>query len=229
MTTAIIVAAGKSERMGENLDKAFLALGPRPVVAWSLLAFQQCPDIDRIVLVVRKDQLVAAKGIANMFGLSKVTQIIPGGARRQDSVARGIEAADPDSRFFVVHDGARPCVTSDLVSACVQSARKHGSGVAATRVIDTLKTADRGGNITDTLDRSNVWAVQTPQAFKAEILKRAYAELAKSKADVTDDAAAVALLPNTPASKLVEWNKPNLKITIVEDLAIAASLLRIHG
>ena len=229
MTTAIIVAAGKSERMGENLDKAFLALGPRPVVAWSLLAFQQCPDINRIILVVRKDQLVAAKGIVNMFGLSKVSQIIAGGSRRQDSVTRGIDAADPDSRIFVIHDGARPCVTSELISATVSAARKSSSGIAATRVTDTLKTADRGGNISGTLDRTNVWAVQTPQAFKAELLKRAYAELGKGKTDVTDDAAAVALLPDAPPLRLVEWNKPNIKITIVEDLAIAASLLRIHG
>ena len=229
MTTAIIVAAGKSERMGENLDKAFIALGPRPVVAWSLLAFQQCPDIDRIVLVVRKDQLIAAKGIVNMFGLSKVSQIIPGGSRRQDSVTRGIEAADPDTRLFVIHDGARPCVTSELISAAIASARKTGAGIAATRVTDTLKTADRGANINGTLDRANVWAVQTPQAFKADLLKRAYAALAKDKTDVTDDAAAVALLPDAPPLRLVEWNKPNIKITIVEDLSIAAALLRIHG
>ena len=229
MTTAIIVAAGKSERMGENLDKAFIALGPRPVVAWSLLAFQQCPDIDRIVLVVRKDQLIAAKGIVNMFGLSKVSQIIPGGSRRQDSVTRGIEAADPDSRFLVIHDGARPCVTAELISATIASARKTGAGIAATRVTDTLKTADRGANINGTLDRANVWAVQTPQAFKADLLKRAYAALAKDKADVTDDAAAVTLLPDAPSLRLVEWNKPNIKITIVEDLSIAAALLRIHG
>ena len=229
MTTAIILAAGKSERMGENLDKAFVALGPRPVVAWSLLAFQQCADIGRIVLVVRREQLVAAKGIVNMFGLSKVAQIIPGGARRQDSVMRGLEAADPDSRFIAIHDGARPCVTPELVSAVLQSARKHGSGVAATRVTDTLKTADRGANITGTVERANTWAVQTPQAFKADLLRRAYAGLGKDKAEVTDDAAAVALLPDAPALKLVEWNKPNLKITIVEDLSIAAALLRIHG
>ncbi len=229
MTTAIIVAAGKSERMGENLDKAFIALGPRPVVAWSLLAFQQCSDIDKIILVVRKEQLVAAKGIVNMFGLSKVSQIIQGGSRRQDSVLRGIEAADPDTRLFAIHDGARPCVSTDLISATIQAARKHGSGIAATRVTDSLKTVDRGGNISGAVDRANVWAVQTPQVFKADLLKRAYTELGKGKTEATDDAAAVALLPDAPALRLVEWTKPNMKITIVEDLSIAALLLRIQG
>ena len=229
MTTAIIVAAGKSERMGENLDKAFLALGPRPVVAWSLLAFQQCPEIQKIILVVRKEKLMAAKGIASMFGLSKVAHIIPGGARRQDSVARGLEVVDPDSRVIAIHDGARPCVTNELVATTVKSARTHGSGVTATRVIDSLKTVDRNGNFNGVVDRANLWSVQTPQAFRAELLTRAYAALGKGKTEVTDDAAAVALLPDAPPLLPVEWNKPNYKITIVEDLAIAAALLRIQG
>ncbi|MCL1888550.1 MAG: 2-C-methyl-D-erythritol 4-phosphate cytidylyltransferase [Kiritimatiellaeota bacterium] len=229
MTTAIIVAAGKSERMGENLDKAFVALGSKPVVAWSLLAFQQCPEVNRVILVVRKEKLVAAKGIVSMFGLSKVTQIIPGGARRQDSVARGLEVVEPETTVVVTHDGARPCVTPELVAATVRSARVHGSGIPATRVVDSLKTVDRNGNFNGVVDRANLWAVQTPQAFRAELLTRAYATLAKGKAEVTDDAAAVALLPDAPALHPVEWNKPNLKITIVEDLAIAAALLRIHG
>ena len=229
MTTAIIVAAGKSERMGQDLDKNFLALGPRPVVAWSLLAFQQCPEVDRIILVVRKEKLVAAKGVTSMFGLSKLHQIIPGGARRQDSVARGLEAADPDTRVFVIHDGARPCVTSELIAATVRSARANGSGIASTRVTDSLKTVDRNGNFNGAVDRANLWAVQTPQAFKADLLNRAYASLGKGKAEVTDDAAAIALLPDAPPLHPVEWNKPNLKITIQEDLATAAALLRIQG
>jgi 2-C-methyl-D-erythritol 4-phosphate cytidylyltransferase len=229
MTTAIILAAGKSERMGENIDKAFLALGARPVVAWSLLAFQQCPEIQKIILVVRKEKLVAAKGVAGMFGLSKVSQIIAGGARRQDSVARGLEVVDPDSRVIVIHDGARPCVTNELVATTVKAARTHGSGITATRVIDSLKTVDRNGNFNGVVDRANLWSVQTPQAFRADILTRAYAALGKGKTEVTDDAAAVALLPDAPPLHPVEWNRPNLKITIVEDLAIAAALLRIQG
>lgn len=228
MTTGIIVAAGKSERMGNNLDKAFLALGPRPVVAWSLLAFQQCAEIDRIILVVRKDQLVAAKGIVTMFGLSKVADIIQGGTRRQDSVLRGLNAADPDTRFVLIHDGARPCVTSELISATIQSARKHGSGVAANRITDTLKISDRNGIVSGSVDRTHLWAMQTPQAFKFPLIKKAYDALPDDTL-VTDDASAVGLLPDTPPVRLVEWNKPNIKITTVEDLSIAAALLRIHG
>ena len=120
MTTAIIVAAGKSERMGAGTDKAFLSLGNKPVVAWSLLAFERCPDVDRIVLVVRKEQQVAAKAVARMFGISKLIAIVPGGNKRQESVQAGLAACDVDTRQVVVHDGARPCVTPDVISEVVR-------------------------------------------------------------------------------------------------------------
>ena len=111
MVSAIIVAAGKSERMGGGADKAFLNLGPKPVVAWSLLAFEKNEDIDSIVLVVRKDQITAAKAVARMFGISKLAKVVAGGTRRQDSVQIGLKEVDSDTRIVVVHDGARPCVT----------------------------------------------------------------------------------------------------------------------
>ena len=120
MNTVILVAAGKSERMGQNTDKAFLSLGSKPVVAWSLLAFEQCPDIDQIVLVVRKDQVLAAKSVTQMFGISKIRTIVAGGSRRQDSVLSGMKEMDPDTRVVVVHDGARPCVTSELISETIK-------------------------------------------------------------------------------------------------------------
>ena len=110
MKTAIIVAAGKSERMGANVDKAFLSLVDKPVVAWSLLAFERCPDIDRIVLVVRKEQQLAAKAVAKMFGISKLDKVVAGGKTRAESVAAGFAACDVDTRTVVVHDGARPLV-----------------------------------------------------------------------------------------------------------------------
>ena len=101
MTSAIIVAAGRSERMGSSTDKAFLSLGPKPVVVWSLLAFEGSTDIDKIVLVVRRDQLVAAKAVVQMFGLSKVHEIVAGGSRRQDAVAKGLAAVDPRSQRLI--------------------------------------------------------------------------------------------------------------------------------
>ena len=107
MTTAIILAGGKSTRMGDGVDKAFLSLVNKPMVAWSLLAFERSPEIDRIVLVVRKDQLLASKAVVKMFGISKLDKIVPGGTKRQESVQAGLDACDADTRIVVVHDAAR--------------------------------------------------------------------------------------------------------------------------
>ena len=223
MNTAIIVAAGKSERMGPNLDKAFLSLGSRPVVAWSLLAFENCTDIDQIILIVRKDQLVAAKSVAQLYGISKLRAVIPGGSRRQDSVQNGLKEMDPDTRIVVVHDGARPCVKPELISNVIKSAKRNGCGVAATQIWDTIKYAERGMTVDHTVDRTKLWAVQTPQAFNASLLLRAYKEVEAKKVVVTDEAGAVELL-GEPV-RLVEWKNPNLKITTAEDLAVASVMM----
>lgn len=222
MTGAIILAAGKGERMG-NVDKAFLSLGPKPMVAYSLLAFENCPEIIHIVLVVRRERVEAAKGLAKMFGISKLLRIVPGGARRQASVAAGLAALPPETATVVIHDAARPLVTSELVSLCVASARKNGSGIAARKVVDTVKECDRSMRVARTVNRDRLWAAETPQAFSAETIRRAIAQANADKAVVTDDAEAVERLGE--AVHLVEWKQPNLKVTVVEDMQVAAALL----
>ncbi len=222
MTTAIILAAGKSERMGSGTDKAFLSLVNKPVVAWSLLAFERCPDIDRIVLVVRKDQLVASKAVVKMFGISKIFKIVPGGQRRQDSVQAGIDACDVDTRYVVVHDGARPCVTSDLVSEVVKLVKRVPAATVGRRVTDTIKRVEKGTTVSATEDRSKLWAVQTPQAFQFRVLRNAYKALGKT--EVTDDCQAVELAGESV--KILESRNPNFKITTVEDLQLAGALLK---
>jgi len=226
MNTAIIVAAGKSERMGPNTDKAFLSLGSKPVIAWSLLAFEQCQEIDQIVLVVRKDQVLAAKSVVQMFGISKIRTVVAGGGRRQDSVMIGMEEMDPDTRIVVVHDGARPCVTDELIAETIKSAKRNGCGVAAGRVWDTVKYVERGTTVDHTVDRTKLWSVQTPQAFNAELLRRAYRAVEEQKVTVTDEAGAVELI-GEPV-RLVEWLHPNLKITTAEDLPLAAAAMKIN-
>jgi len=225
MNTVILVAAGKSERMGSNTDKAFLNLGSKPVVAWSLLAFEECTDIDQIILVVRKDQVLAAKSVTQMFGISKIRAIVAGGARRQDSVQNGMKAMDPETRVVIVHDGARPCVTPELISEIIKYAKRNGCGVAASRVWDTIKYVERGTTVDHTVDRTKLWAVQTPQAFSAELLKRAYKTVEEQKATVTDEAGAVELI-GEPV-RLIEWPLPNIKITTAEDLPLAAAAMKI--
>ncbi len=225
MNSAIIVAAGRSERMGGKTDKAFLSLGSQPVLAYSLRVFQECSDIDAIVLVVRRDQQVAAKGMVKLFGVSKVRSIVAGGAMRQASVEQGMQALDPDTRIVCVHDAARPCVTSALIQETIRSAKRYGSGVAATRITDTVKQVDRGQVVTSTLNRERIWTVQTPQTFRFELLRAAFDALAESGDTVTDEASALERLGEEV--RLVPTKYPNLKITTADDLPVAAALLGI--
>ncbi|MBO6167711.1 MAG: 2-C-methyl-D-erythritol 4-phosphate cytidylyltransferase [Kiritimatiellae bacterium] len=222
MTTAIIVAAGKSERMGAGTDKAFLSLVNKPVVAWSLLAFERCPEIDRIILVVRKDQILASKAVAKMFGISKLQTVVPGGNRRQESVQAGLAVCDIDTRYVVVHDGARPLITSDVISEVVKMVKRNPAVTVARRMTDTVKRIDKGVTVVETLDRDKLWAVQTPQAFQFKVLRDAY----KNNQDksVTDDCQIVEAAG--VQVKVCENRKPNLKITTVEDLQIAGVLLK---
>ena len=222
MTTAILLAAGKSARMGANVDKAFLSLVDKPVVAWSLLAFERCPDIDSIVLVVRKDQLLASKAVVKMFGISKATRIVAGGARRQESVEAGLEACDLASRYVVVHDAARPLVTPDVISEVVKNVRRFPAVTVGHPVVDTVKRCDKGSVVSETLPRDRLWAVQTPQAFHAAALRAAHKALGRREA--TDDCMAVELDGGTV--KIVTNLRPNIKITTVEDLQAAAQLLK---
>ena len=173
MIYGIIVAAGKSERMGVDVDKAFLSLGTRPVLMYSLQAFEQCPLIDGVILVVRKDRLDAARGMIQMFGFSKVRSVVAGGASRQISVMLGLAELKDDVKIVAVHDGARPCVTPALIQETILSAKRHGAGVAAVKVTDTIKEVDRGALVTRTVDRSKLWAVQTPQTFRVDWLNKA--------------------------------------------------------
>ena len=223
MTTAIIVAAGKSERMGSGTDKAFLSLVNKPVVAWSLLAFERCADVDRIVLVVRKDQQIAAKAVVQMFGISKLEAIVPGGNRRQDSVAAGLKACDLDTRFVVVHDGARPCVTSEMISEIVKAVKRAPAVTIGRRMVDAVKSVEKGTTIDKTVDRSHLWNVQTPQAFQIKTLRDAYKAI-PSKREIVDDCEAVEMMGE--AVRIVENRQPNFKITTVEDLQLASAFLR---
>ena len=222
MTTAIILAAGKSTRMGDGIDKAFLSLVNKPVVAWSLLAFEKCADIDRIVLVVRKDQVMASKAVVKMFGISKIDKIVPGGSKRQESVAAGLAACDLDTRYVVVHDGARPLVTPEIISEIVKQVTKSPAVTVGRPMTDTVKRCEKGAVVTETVDREKLWTVQTPQAFQVKELRAA--DKALGTKDVTDDCRASEL--NGGTVKIVENLKPNFKITTVEDLQLAATLLK---
>ena len=225
MNSGIIVAGGKSERMGADIDKAFLSLGTKPVVLYSLFAFEKCSDIDEVILVVRKDRIEAARQAVRMFGCNKVKKIVAGGTLRQKSVINGMKEVDKETDIVVVHDGGRPCVSANLISQTVASAKQHGSGIAAVKITDTVKQVDKGMVISETIDRSKLWLVQTPQAFKINLLKKALTFIVKKKIKVTDEASAVELV--SKGVRLVAASFSNIKITTPDDLTFAAALMRL--
>lgn len=225
MNFGVIVAGGKSTRMGPKVDKAFLSLGTRPVLAYSLLAFERCADIDGVILVVRKDRLEGARGMVHMFGCAKVKKVVAGGLMRQISVKNGLDSLADDVRIVAVHDGARPCVTPDLISETIKSAKRYGSGVAAVKVTDTVKEVEKGITVSKTLDRSKLWAMQTPQTFKKDLLDQAYAVVMKKDVTVTDEAAAVELISDKVRLVPSRWS--NIKITEPDDLVYAAAILKL--
>jgi 2-C-methyl-D-erythritol 4-phosphate cytidylyltransferase len=214
--------------MGAGMDKCFLSLGPKPVVAWSLLAFESCKEIDHIILVVRKEQVTAARSLQMMFGIRKLHKIVVGGARRQDSVQAALKEIDPyETQYITIHDAARPCVTPDLISETLKAARRYGSGVAAKAMVDTVKVVGKNLIVESTPDRSTLWSVQTPQSFASDKLMTAYSQFVAPRCttEYTDDAAVLEAAGE--AVKLVKWEAPNPKITTPIDLTIAAALLRL--
>ncbi len=222
MVTAIIVAAGKSERMGGKVDKNFLSLVNKPVVAWSLLAFERCAAVDRIVLVVRKEQLAASQAVAKMFGISKLQRIVAGGKTRSESVQAGLKVCDVDTTSVVIHDAARPMITPEVIAEVVKASKRSLAATVGRPVTDTLKECAKGTTVSATVPRAKLWRVQTPQAFALRDLREAYAALGDK--EVTDDCEAVE--KNGVAVKIVESLKPNIKITVPEDLQLVASLLK---
>ncbi|MBR7180705.1 MAG: 2-C-methyl-D-erythritol 4-phosphate cytidylyltransferase [Kiritimatiellae bacterium] len=222
MTTAVILAAGKSERMGAGVDKAFLSLLNKPVIAWSLIAFERSAAVDAIVLVTRKDQIDASKAVARMFGISKLKCVVAGGSKRQESVKAGLAVVDNNTKYVVVHDGARPLVDSATVTETVEALKKAPAVTVGRRMTDTVKRVERGTSVVETVDREKLWIVQTPQAFHLKTLLSAYAKLGKTT--VTDDCQAVELAGEQV--RIIESRRPNFKITVPEDLQLAAALLK---
>ena len=223
MNSAIIVAAGKGTRMGPNVDKLFLEVAGRPVVAHTWQRFHDTAAIDEIVIVVRDGMQSAFAELAGEFNLGKPHRFVAGGAERQDSVWNGLAAISPLAKIVVIQDGARPCPTPELIVATIEAARETGAAVAAQAVTDTIKESSDGQIIARTLDRSKLWAVQTPQTFRVEVIRQALAEVRRRGMRVTDDTAACELI-GQPV-RLVVGAKPNPKVTLSTDLPYVGLLL----
>lgn len=218
----IVVAAGRSSRMG-GVDKQLLRLGGIPVILHSLRAFESFSSTSSIVLVMSEDNFAAGINVVEESGLSKIVDVVVGGERRQDSVKIGLDVLASNvneiPEFVAVHDGARPFVDHELIERGMSTARAIGAGIAAVPVKDTIKVAPHK-IITDTLDRSELWAIQTPQIFRYDVLNTAHDVV---RDDVTDDASMVESSGGIVAT--FSGSDENIKITTPEDLHLASLIL----
>jgi len=222
----IIPAAGKGRRMGLDTPKQFFVLAGLPILVHTVRAFLNISDIEIIVLVAPPDLRPQVDEIADSYGLYRSGSqllIVNGGRRRQDSVKAGLDSLPADVELVLVHDGARPLVTAELIAACLHEARCSGASMAAVPVSDTLKSVSTKKKIMSTVDRSGLWQAQTPQAAKTSLLKKAYAAAEKDGFVGTDEASLIEHL-GIPVT-VVPGSEKNIKITRPEDLIIAEALL----
>ena len=213
---AVIVAAGRSRRMG-GVDKLLAPLAGRPVLAHSIATFVEHPSVHSVVVVVSEANQAEVEDLLGDIAPSAI--VVLGGARRRDSVRAGLGAL-PRCEFVLVHDGARPLVTAAMIDAALAGAREKDAAICAIQVADTVKQVDNYGFSRRTMDRDGLMLAQTPQAFRLELLLRAHAAHAE---DVTDDAMLVELM-GLPV-RIVAGSKRNLKVTTPDDLVLAEALL----
>lgn len=220
-TSAIILCAGASSRFGANKQTTMVL--SKPVVARTIDAFEQCEKINEIILVVPKEDLLSFQDIVAENDYSKIGAIVIGGETRQLSAMRGLKHVSSKAKYIAIHDGARCLITPKIIEDVLLDAIDFGCATAATRVTDTVKLSDEDGFIKKTVDRSNLWNVQTPQIFEAEAYKGASYVAWEKGIEVTDDCmlAEYAGL----SIKLVETGKDNIKITYPEDIALAEHIL----
>ena len=219
--TAIVLAAGQGKRMGTNVQKQYLEIGDKPVLYYSLHAFEQSPIIDEIILVVGEGQAEYCHNeIVVKYGIHKVKKIVQGGAERYHSVWNGLQEVDGEGYVFI-HDGARPFITEEILSRAYKDVQKCKACVVGMPVKDTIKLADQDGFVDETPERSLLWMIQTPQVFASSLVKEAYALLMKrDHIQVTDDAMVVEQMVGHKV-KLTLGSYENIKITTPEDLDIA--------
>lgn len=224
MNAAVIVAAGKGTRMGPNVDKLFLEVAGAPVVAHTWRRFDTVPCVEVLVLVVRDGMQSAFRELGALIKARKPYRLVAGGKERQDSVWNGLEVLGRGVDLVAIHDGARPCATTELIAETFEAARTVGAAVAAQRVTDTVKESSNGDTISRHLDRAQLWSVQTPQTFRVDVIRKALGMVREKKLLVTDDTAACELI-GQPV-KLVESLSPNPKVTLPSDLPYIELLLK---
>jgi len=220
---AIIAAAGQGRRLAAAVAKQYLSVGGMPILARTLRIFDENPLVGGIVLAVGADQREALEErVLCSYPCRKLLEVVPGGAERQESVARALEAVSPRCEVVVIHDGVRPLLSQGLLTAVIEAARRSGAAVAAVPARDTVKDVE-AGLVRATLDRSRIWLAQTPQAFFTDLIRRAHEAAAREGIQGTDDAVLVERLG--ASVEIVPGSEENIKVTTAADLIVAEAVL----
>lgn len=226
--SAIIVAAGKSSRMGGDKNKLYIDIDGMPVIARTLRVFEECDAVDEVVLVVNTNDMdFCREAIVEKYRLDKVKHIVAGGASRQKSVRNGLSVLGSTTDIVIVHDGARPFVTCEQIRESILASSEYGAAIVAVPVKDTIKVLDSRGFVSYTPGRDKLISVQTPQAFRHDLIIRAHEQAEKDGITGTDDAVLVERLGHKVG--IVGGSYDNIKITTPEDLIIAEKILEARG
>ena len=223
--SAVIVAAGSAQRMGA--DKVMLELGCMPVLARTLLAFQNCDAIDEIIVVTRMDKVEEVASLCKKYGVTKAGKVIRGGKTRMESALAGVSEVRSNARLIAIHDGARPFVTDEVIHRTVDAAAAYMSAVPVIRSTDTLKAIDEDGLITGSVDREHTVRVQTPQVFNADLIKGALTKAVSDGLTLTDDCSAIEIMGIK--THTVDGDEDNIKLTTPRDLQLGELILKTRG
>ena len=226
--TAIVLAAGRGTRFKKNPPKPLFRIAAKPILIYSLLNLSRHPDIKDIIVVANSLNRKKITTEIKKYRISKIKSVVLGGKRRQDSVARGLAAIDNHTDFILIHDAARPFINTKIISSVINAGKKYGAATSGVPVRPTIKKAKKINNNTGsvafvgkTLDRKNLWEIQTPQVFKKSLITEAYKKFGRF--NVTDDASLVEKLKKKVA--IVFGSYLNIKITAPEDIVIASGIL----
>ncbi|MFK2826818.1 2-C-methyl-D-erythritol 4-phosphate cytidylyltransferase [Bacillus sp. B190/17] len=218
----IIPAAGRGTRMKADKNKLLLLLQGRPVIIHTLEVFEEDPNCDGMILVVHREEVATFSNLVRDYNLSKVRKIVHGGSERQQSVYNGLKEID-EAEVVLVHDGARPFITASIIGQLVEKAKDGGAAIAAVPVKDTIKRVE-GGTVIETVERSSLWSVQTPQAFRVPLILQAHEQAQKDDYVGTDEASLVEKIH--VRVQIVEGDYDNIKLTTPEDLVFAEAIIQ---
>ncbi|MEW6607014.1 MAG: 2-C-methyl-D-erythritol 4-phosphate cytidylyltransferase [bacterium] len=222
---AILVAAGKGERMSSQIPKSFIMINNHPLIYYPLKILSESISIDYIILVVPQDDIAyTQREIVEKYRFIKVNEVIPGGEQRQDSVYNGLRKVLPETELVLIHDGARPFITQRLIDETIAEARQTGGAIPGVTPVDTIKSINGGEWIEETWDRDSLVMIQTPQVFKYDLIRDAYEKAYQDNFYATDDALLIRRLGGKV--KWVKGDYENIKITVPQDILVAKAILK---